>query len=96
MILTIQLEGVAKNAPLSRAVLFSPFMTAHSGYSEYDEHKEQHDLLAEKAKQLMYDFTRGQGSRAMEVMLFLSNWLNVHILEVDKRYASFLNNKVVS
>ena len=66
------------------------------GYPEHEEHKEQHDSLAEKARQFMNDFTQGQGSRAMDVMLFLSNWLNVHILEVDKRYASFLRDKGVS
>jgi hemerythrin len=26
----------------------------------------------------------------MDAMLFLSNWLNVHILEVDRKYAPFL------
>jgi hemerythrin len=65
------------------------------GYPEHDEHKEQHDSLAEKTRQFMEDFTRGQGSRSMDVMLFLSNWLNIHILEVDKRYATFLIDKGV-
>jgi hemerythrin len=31
----------------------------------------------------------------IDVMLFLSNWLNVHILEVDKKYSEFLNSKGV-
>jgi len=66
------------------------------GYPEHEEHKEQHDSLAEKARQFRDDFAQGQGSRAMDVMLFLSNWLNVHILEVDKRYAAFLRDKGVS
>jgi hemerythrin-like metal-binding protein len=65
-------------------------------YPEHDEHKEQHDSLAEKARQFRDDFRQGQESRAMDVMLFLSNWLNVHILEVDKRYATFLSDKGVS
>lgn len=63
------------------------------GYPEHDEHKEQHDSLAEKARQFKDAFAQGQGSRAMDVMLFLSNWLNIHILEVDKRYAAFLSDK---
>jgi hemerythrin-like metal-binding protein len=71
------------------------FLLQH-GYPEHDEHKEQHDSLAEKARQFKDAFTQGQESRAMDVMLFLSNWLNIHILEVDKRYASFLSDKGVS
>jgi len=66
------------------------------GFPEHDEHKEMHDSLAGKAKQFRDDFTRGQESRAMDVMLFLSNWLNIHILEADKQYASFLREKGVS
>lgn len=66
------------------------------GYPEHDEHKEQHDSLAERARRFRDDFRQGQESRVMDVMLFLSNWLNVHILEVDKRYATFLSDKGVS
>lgn len=65
------------------------------GYPEHDDHKEQHDSLAEKTRQFRDDFRQGQESRAMDVMLFLSNWLNIHILEVDKRYAAFLREKGV-
>jgi len=68
------------------------FMLQH-GFPEYDEHKEMHDSLAEKAKQFRDSFAQGQKSRAMDVMLFLSNWLNIHILEVDRQYASFLSEK---
>jgi hemerythrin len=66
------------------------------GYPEHAEHKEMHDALAEKARQFSDAFAQGLGSRAMDVMLFLSNWLNIHILEVDKRYAEFLSDKGIS
>jgi len=65
------------------------------GFPGHDEHKEMHDSLADKARQFRDDFRRGKESRAMDVMLFLSNWLNVHILEVDIQYASFLSDKGV-
>lgn len=29
----------------------------------------------------------------MDVMLFLSNWLNAHILEVDKKNVPYLGSK---
>ncbi len=65
------------------------------GYPEYDEHKQIHDDLTRKAKELKESFDRGNKMITIDVMLFLSNWLNVHILEVDKKYSEFLNSKGV-
>lgn len=65
------------------------------GYPEYDEHKQMHDYLSEKAKQLNREFAEGSPAITRDVMLFLSNWLNVHILEVDRKYGPFLNAKGV-
>jgi hemerythrin len=36
---------------------------------------------------------RGNKVITIDVMLFLSNWLNVHILEEDKKYSAFLNSR---
>jgi hemerythrin len=65
------------------------------GYPEYDEHKRIHDDLTMKAKQLKTAFDQGNNLISIDVMMFLSNWLNTHILEEDKRYGPFLNNKGV-
>jgi len=29
----------------------------------------------------------------MDVMFFLGNWLNIHILEVDKKYSPYMTSK---
>ncbi len=65
------------------------------GYPEYGKHKDIHDDLTRKAKDLKEAFDRGNKMITIDVMLFLSNWWNIHILEEDKKYSDFLHNKGV-
>jgi len=65
----------------------------NNGYPDYESHKQVHDELAARVRKLKDDLDRGDYPAAMDVMLFLSNWLNVHILEVDKQYGPYLNSK---
>jgi len=60
-----------------------------NGYPEYDEHKEMHDNLSRKAHSIKEAFDRGNTPTAIEVMLLLTNWLNTHILEEDRKYKSY-------
>jgi len=62
------------------------------GYSEYEAHKVIHDNLTRRTKKLKNQLDSGNNLITIDVMLFLSNWLNVHILEVDKKYAPYLHN----
>jgi hemerythrin len=61
-----------------------------AGYPEYEEHKTIHEELTRRTIDLKSEFDRGNDPVTMDVMLFLSNWLNVHILEVDKKYVAYL------
>jgi hemerythrin len=63
------------------------------GYPEYDEHKEMHDNLSRKAQSIKAAFDRGNTPTAIEVMLLLTNWLNTHILEEDRKYKPFARSK---
>ncbi len=63
------------------------------GYAEFEAHKVIHDNLTRRAKELKSRLERGTDLLTMDVMLFLSNWLNVHILEVDKKYSPYLHSK---
>ncbi|HTF99682.1 MAG TPA: bacteriohemerythrin [Nitrospirota bacterium] len=65
------------------------------GYPESEAHKRKHNELTEKTKKLQESFDRGNKMITIDVMLFLSDWLNVHILDEDKRYSHFLNSKGV-
>ncbi len=62
-------------------------------YPEYAQHKKIHDDLTQKAKALKASFEQGKQTVSIEVLTFLTDWLNNHILKTDKRYSSFLNGK---
>ena len=64
-------------------------------YSKYNEHKEMHDSLSKKARDLKEEFEKGNKPTTIDVMLLLTNWLNAHILVEDKKYEPCLYyNKV--
>jgi hemerythrin len=63
------------------------------GYPEYDDHKEMHDNIAKKARDLKETLNKGSKPSNIDVMLLLTNWLNSHILEEDKKYAPCLEGK---
>lgn len=65
------------------------------GYPEHEDHKQMHDDLVNKAQDLKAAFDSGNTKISVDVMLLLSNWLNNHILEVDKRYGPYLKGKGV-
>lgn len=65
------------------------------GYPETPSHMDAHRALVGKAVEIKDKFTKGQLKVDAEVMNFLKNWLNNHILRVDKKYSAFLNSKGV-
>lgn len=65
------------------------------GYPETPSHMEAHRALVGKAVEIKDKFAKGQLKVDAEVMNFLKNWLNNHILRVDKKYSAFLNGKGV-
>jgi hemerythrin len=71
-------------------------MFLQHGYAEYEAHKIIHDDLTRRTRELKDQLDRGNDLITMDVMLFLSNWLNVHILEVDKKYVPYLGSKMSS
>lgn len=65
------------------------------GYAGYAAHKAEHDTLTKQAKDLKANFEKDEGVITLEVMTFLKNWLETHILGTDKKYGPFLNGKGV-
>jgi hemerythrin len=65
------------------------------GYPEYAAHKIKHDLLTKQAMDLNGKVQQGQSALTLEVMEFLKNWLQNHILQSDKQFAPFLIQKGV-
>ncbi|MBF0559256.1 MAG: hemerythrin family protein [Nitrospirae bacterium] len=66
------------------------------GYPDSFDHKKAHEALVNKAVDLKTKFDRGELSINLEVMSFLKDWLNNHILRTDKKYSAFFNSKGVA
>jgi hemerythrin len=66
------------------------------GYPDFDEHKEMHATLVRKAQSIKQAFDSGNSPTAIEVMLMLSNWLNMHILDEDQKYKPYVEGKAAN
>ena len=66
------------------------------GYPETSAHVDAHRALVTKAVEVKNKFDKGELTVNADVMNFLKNWLNNHILRVDKKYSAFLNSKGVA
>jgi len=49
--------------------------------------------MTAKVIALQNDYQAGKTSLTIEVFKFLTDWLNKHILETDKKYSAYLNSK---
>ena len=65
------------------------------GYPGYAKHKKEHEAFKTKVGAFQKDFAEGKESLSIDVIRFLTDWLDHHILEVDKQYGPFLNEKGV-
>lgn len=67
----------------------------NSGYPAHDDHCKEHLTLGVQAQTLEAEYENGNTQVAIEVLYFLSSWLENHILHSDVAYAEFLRNKRV-
>jgi hemerythrin-like metal-binding protein len=67
-------------------------MFAQTGYQGAAEQKKQHDEMTAKTLAIRQQFHDDPDSvKPMEVLYFLKDWWLDHIMNADKKYASFLN-----
>ena len=84
---------------LDRLVEYTQFHFRHeealfdgAGYLEAENHKRQHDVLAEQVIEVQARFKEGNlPAPSLEVMNFLKDWLYDHVLESDQKYTEHLN-----
>jgi len=62
-------------------------------YPDSDSHKKEHLAFVEKVASFKKDFDSGKLGLSIEVMQFLSDWLQNHIKGTDKKYGPFFNTK---
>ncbi|MFH1208492.1 MAG: bacteriohemerythrin [Candidatus Omnitrophota bacterium] len=68
-------------------------MMSEYSFSGYEEHRKEHESFKEKVAIFKKDLEMGQTSLALDMITFLTGWLEHHILNVDQQYSLFLNGK---
>jgi hemerythrin len=63
-----------------------------AGYSLYAWHKRQHHTARSKVRLLERRIRRGDRDAALELLEFLSGWLNDHIRLADRMLGAYLRN----
>lgn len=63
------------------------------GYPEKDSHKKEHVAFVQKVSDFKVGFEKGKLTLTIEIMNFLSNWLQKHIKGADKQYSQFFIKK---
>ncbi|MCB9800041.1 MAG: hemerythrin family protein [Candidatus Omnitrophica bacterium] len=65
-------------------------------YPDAEEHKKQHAKLIEETLELQKEYCEGAPGMTLELIDFLTHWLQQHILLHDKKYAPFVNHPLKS
>jgi len=62
-------------------------------YPEANPHRKEHEDFTRKVAEFKHKFDTTKITLSIEVMNFLSDWLQNHIKVVDKKYSPFLREK---
>ena len=62
-------------------------------YPDANNHKKAHLDFTKKVTEFKDGFDKGNISLSIEIMNFLSNWLQNHIKGIDKKYGPFFKEK---
>ncbi len=66
------------------------------GYPKYEEHKKQHDAFIAKINSLDEDIVdEDQRKVELDLVMFIANWIEQHILRTDMEYKEFFNGRGV-
>lgn len=62
-------------------------------YPGYEDHKKEHNALMTQVRETIEQHRQGKHILSQDIMTFLKNWLTSHILDRDKKYGPYLNEK---
>lgn len=62
-------------------------------YPDIANHKKEHDVFVQKIIDFKNGFEKNKLSLSFEVMSFLRDWLESHIMGTDKKYTRFFKEK---
>ena len=63
-------------------------------YPKTTEHIKTHKELIDKVSDFKSQFEEGKAALTLDLMDFLTDWLNTHIMKTDKEYVHFLKDKM--
>ena len=63
-------------------------------YPNMNAHKQEHEGAIQKVNKLVLDYERGLQTVDIELLKFLSDWIQNHILQVDRKYIPYVRGKV--
>ncbi len=66
-------------------------MMEQSKYPDLVNHKREHEALTQKVLDFQKNFATGRVAMGIEVLQFLSSWLQGHIRGTDKKYVPFMH-----
>lgn len=66
------------------------------GYPEYAEHKKEHDEMADKLSYYVDGYIAGRAQIKTEILDFLVNWLETHMVQTDGRYVQFFRERGIT
>lgn len=73
---------------------FEEKMMKDNGYPKFLQHKRQHDSFISKVNSIdEEEIDERQKKIGMDLIIFVANWIENHILKTDMEYKGFLNNK---
>jgi hemerythrin len=70
-------------------------MMEATGYPGLEEHRERHRALTLQVERFIARFRKGEEMIDIHLMDFLSDWLGCHILDEDRRYGPWVNERGV-
>lgn len=66
------------------------------GYPELQEHRLIHEKMTAKVLEIERQYKEGKAMITLDVMKFLTDWLQKHILGTDKKYGPFLSTPILN
>ena len=63
-------------------------------YPDISKHNIEHSEAINKVNKLVLEYERGYQTVDIELLKFLSNWLQNHILQVDMKYIPYFRGKI--
>ncbi|MDD2541031.1 MAG: bacteriohemerythrin [Desulfuromonadaceae bacterium] len=58
-------------------------------YPELALHREEHNKFSARVAEIQHDFLSSNANLSLEILLFLQDWLVIHILKSDADYGRF-------